>query len=186
MKQHIPLRTNRLVLREFVEADWTAVHEYASDPEVVAHVPFGPNTEQETRDFVGKAINARKEQPRREYELAVTLKTSGRLIGGCGLYARDPEFRQGYIGYVLNRHFWGQGYASELAGALLAFGFGELKLHRIVSTCNTANAASARVMEKNGMRREGLFLQSAWEKGRWRDTFHYAILQSEWKRDNDV
>lgn len=63
MEQYIPLTTERLVLREFEESDWQAVHEYASDPEVVAYVTFGPNTEQESKDFISRVINAQKEQP---------------------------------------------------------------------------------------------------------------------------
>jgi RimJ/RimL family protein N-acetyltransferase len=123
---------------------------------------------------------AAAETPRTKYDFAVTLKDSGQLVGGCGLYLNDEQ-RQGYIGYVLHRRFWGQGYATELAGALVDFGFRILGLHRITAFCDPANAASARVIEKTGMRREGLMRQDAWVKGEWRDTLYFAILGEEWR-----
>jgi len=73
-------------------------------------------------------------------------------------------------------------YATEAARALLTFGFGQLRLHRIFATCDPANTASARVLEKIGMQREGLLREHEWVKGRWRDSFLYAILDHEWKK----
>ena len=174
------LTTERLILRTFVEDDWRAVHEYASDPEVVRCMPWGPNTEEVTREFVRRATTAATEQPRLKYDFAVTLRDSGRLIGACGIYLRLDR-HQAHIGYVLNRAFWGKGCATEAARALADFGFGELKLHRIFATCDVANPASAHVLEKLAMRREGLMRQDVWEKGRWRDSLLYAVLEDEWQ-----
>ena len=173
------LRTPRLVLRPLEASDWHAVHEYASDPEVVRYMPWGPNTEEQTHEFMQRAIVSAAERPRIKYDFAITLRDGGRLIGACGIYLRD-ERRQAYIGYVLHRAFWGKGYATELASALLAFGFGELKLHRIIATCDLLNTASAHVLEKIGMRREGVMRQDVWEKGQWRDSLAYAFLAEEW------
>lgn len=69
---------------------------------------------------------------------------------------------------------------TEAVAAILKFGFSELNLHRIWATCDTRNVASARVMEKLGMRREAHYVKDAWEKGAWRDSFLYAILNEEW------
>ncbi len=173
------LPTGRLILRPFAETDFRSVHDYASDPEVVRYVSFGPNSEEQTREFIQRAM-APAETPRTKYDFAVTLKDSGRLFGGCGLYLKD-ERRQGFIGYVLHRRFWGQGYATELAGALVNFGFRSLGLHRITAFCDPANGASARVMEKIAMRREGLMRRDVWMKGAWRDTLYFAILADEWR-----
>jgi len=177
-----PLHTRRLTLRDFREADWQAVHRYAVDPEVVRYMAWGPNTEAETQEFVRRTLEHQAAEPRRHFGLAVTLNPDGRLIGACNITAAGTDDRGGYIGYVLRRDHWRQGYATEAARALLGFGFGSLGLHRIIATCDTDNGASARVMEKAGMRREGRLLEHKWIKGRWRDSFLYAILDREWDR----
>jgi RimJ/RimL family protein N-acetyltransferase len=176
------IRTKRLVLRDLEEGDWKSVHDYASDHEVVRHMDWGPNTTEETRNFIRRAIAHQQEQPRRSYDLAVTLTSQNVLIGACGIYAPDPNSREGWIGYVFNRNFWGQGYATETAKALLKFGFNQLNLHRIFATCDPANIASAHVLEKIGMQHEAHFREHKMAKGRWRDSLLYAILDYEWER----
>lgn len=156
---------------------------YSCDAEVTKFVEWGPNSLSETKAFLRRAIDFSKDRPRYSYELAVVLKDSGRLVGGCGLTIVTPhQHRCGAIGYVFNRDFWGQGIASEAAQALLKFGFQELNLHRIYATCDTHNIGSARVMEKCGMRFEGEFKENMFVKGAWRDTKLYAIIESEWSK----
>ena len=176
------IRTKRLLLRDFKEGDWEAVYSYASDAEVVRYMDWGPNTIEETQNFIRRAIARQQEQPRRGYDLAVVLKSQNMIIGGCGIYVSNMDNREGWIGYVLNHNFWGQGYATEIAKVLLKFGFDELNLHRIFATCEPANIASAHVLEKIGMQREGYLRENKWAKGKWRDSLVYAILNYEWKR----
>lgn len=178
---NLTLTTKRLALREFAKGDWQAVHEYASDPEVVRYVDWGPNTEKETRDFIRRTMASCKEKPRRDYQFAVILKEEDRLIGACDIHLSEPPHQEASIGYCLNRHYWGNGYATEATRRLLAFGFDELQLHRIFATCDPQNKGSVRVLEKAGMRREGRLRDHKWVKGRWRDSFLYAILDHEWK-----
>lgn len=175
------LETPHLVLREFGSGDWQAVHEYASDPEVVRYMLWGPNTEKQSRNFVRKAISYQEEDPRRKFELAVVHSHEDRLIGGCGIRVTNPEAREGDIGFILDRRFWGRGYGTEAAERLLRFGFGELGLHRIYATCDPRNVASARVLEKIGMQREGYIREHLLVRGEWRDSLVYAILEAEWK-----
>jgi RimJ/RimL family protein N-acetyltransferase len=65
--------------------------------------------------------------------------------------------------------------------ALLKFGFEQLNLHRIIATCDPRNIGSERVMQKNKLRKEAHYIQNLWQKGEWRDSLLYAILESEWK-----
>jgi RimJ/RimL family protein N-acetyltransferase len=176
------IMTKRLVLRDFEKEDWKSVHDYASDPEVVRYVDFGPNSEEESRVFIQKAFEQQSEKPRRNFTLAIVAKAQNVFIGGCGIYVSNPDNREGYIGYVLNRNFWGQGYATEAAQGLLEFGFNKLKLHRIFAYCYPENTASAHVLEKIGMRWEGHLRENGWVKGRWRDSLLYAILEHEWTK----
>src|SRR5215468_416143 len=130
----LPLTTPRLILRDFVGDDWFAVHAYAADPEVSRYMDWGPNSTSETRAYVEQVLVAQQEKPRRDFDLAITMRAHDRLIGGCGIHVSNPQIREGWIGYVLSRDCWGQGYASEAARALLSFGFGPLGLHRIFAT----------------------------------------------------
>jgi ribosomal-protein-alanine N-acetyltransferase len=170
------VRADRLVLRDLEEANWRDVHKYASDPEVVRYMDWGPNTEDETKNFIQRSIASQKEQPRKSYTLAIVLKEDDGLIGGCGIHVSDPTNREGWIGYCLNRHFWRQGYATETARALLRFGFDQLNLHRIFALCDPENLASAHVLEKAGMQKEGHFRERKFSKGKWHDELLYAIV----------
>jgi ribosomal-protein-alanine N-acetyltransferase len=176
----LALRTKRLFLRDFREEDWESVHVYASDPEVVKYMSWGPNTEEDTRVFVGKAMKWEEERPRLHFELAVILKADDSLIGGCGLNLPSSQNREGYIGYCFNRIYWHAGFATEAAEALILYGFEQLGLHRIWATCDPENLASARVLEKVGMKREARLRENMWTRGKWRDSMIYAVLDREW------
>jgi ribosomal-protein-alanine N-acetyltransferase len=173
------LRTQRLLIREFVMDDAADVHAYAGEAETVRYMDWGPNTEAQTLDFLHRKLASQRMLPRAEYELAVVLRESGGVIGGVGLRVSRPEQFAGDIGYVFNPRLWGQGYCTEAAAALLTFGFGELKLHRIYATCDPENRASARVMEKIGMQYEGRLRDFTWEKEKWRDSLVYARLATD-------
>lgn len=175
----VRLSAAHIDLREIVESDWPAVHAYGSDPEVVKFELWGPNTEAESRDFVARCLRAQAEEARRSFELAVTLRDGGQLIGAAGVRLLSAEHSEAEIGYAFARAHWGRGLATEAARALLAFGFGELGLHRISATCHAANLASARVLEKIGMRREGTLRQNRLQRGAWRDSHLYAILAGD-------
>ena len=174
------LETERLLLRELVQEDWAAVHRYGSDPEVSRHMDWGPNTEEDTTAFLAMVLATQRAQPRVDFQLAVVLKHDDRLIGACTLVFTDVPSREASLGYAYERAAWGQGYATEAARAMLAFGFGELGQHRIWATCAPANVGSSRVLEKIGMQREGYLRDHRWMKGHWRDSLLYAILEPDW------
>ena len=173
------LETNRLILREFTPDDLEEVHAYASDPLVAQYMIWGPNTEVETRDYLNLTREMQNAIPRRGFELAVVLKATNQLLGGCGLHLSDPK--QGEIGYCFNPLFWKQGYTSEAAAALLQLGFREFGLHRIYATCRPDNIGSAKVMQKISMTYEGHLREHMWHKGRWHDSCLYSILEHEYK-----
>jgi ribosomal-protein-alanine N-acetyltransferase len=173
----VVLETERLVLREFTPDDWEQVHVYASDADLVKYMDWGPNSEEETKDYINRVILSQQQSPRELYELAITVKENGSVIGGCGLHIE--KHAQAALGYCLNRHFWGHGFASEAAYALSKFGFGEMKLHRIFATCRPENTASSRVMEKIGMTKEGMLREHFFAKGQWQNSFLYSVLKNE-------
>jgi len=174
------LTTPRLRLRDFQSADWQAVHTFTADPAVVQFMPLDPATQEEVHAWVQAWIDQAQAEPRTSYDLAVVHATTQRVIGWCRIAWRSDEVRQAELAYMLHQQYWGQGVATELAHALLTFGFTTMQAHRIFATTRPANVGSWRVLEKLGMRREGHLRQHRWMKGTWHDSFLYAILDDAW------
>jgi [ribosomal protein S5]-alanine N-acetyltransferase len=175
------LETDRLLLRPYKSSDFAAVHAYGKNPEISLHMTWGPNTEDMTRAFLRTSIKASSDPEARGYCYAIDLKDTGALIGGCSLVHTNREEKTAMIGYAIDKPYWGRGYTTEAAAALLRLGFEKCGLHRIRSWCTPENTGSWRVMEKIGMRREGHEREAVFIKGEWRDWFQYAILDWEWK-----
>ena len=173
------LTTERLILREFRAGDWAAVLAYQSKPLYLRYYAWTERTPEAVRDFVQMFLDHQQAQPRIKFQLAVTLKASGELIGNCGLRLDRPDAHLGDIGYELDPAHWGHGYATEAARAMVALGFGEFGLHRIWSWCVADNVGSARVLEKLGMRLEGRLRQHEYYKDRYWDTLMYGVLAEE-------
>ena len=169
------LETSRLLLRPYTPADWERVHLYASDPDFSRFEVWGPNSVDETRQFVAKCVAQMASTPVRNYQLAVDLKETGLLIGGCTLNLEGSNFETGYLGYAINPDFQNKGFATEAANALIRFGFDRLGLVSIHSICDTRNTASRRVMEKAGMQRTAVLTDERVRKGQMTDSYRYEI-----------
>ena len=174
------IETPRLILRDFLESDWAAVHAYAADAQVVRHMNWGPNTEAETKAFIALAITLSQAQPRRSYHLAVVVKETGQVIGGATLRMLDAEPLSGELGYTLNPLFWGHGYATELALGLVQHGFLELGLHRIWATCRPENISSYRILMKVGLTFEEYLQNEKLVRGQWVDSFLCGLSREAW------
>lgn len=180
-------QTERLLLREFVPEDFVDVHAYASDLETVRHMAFGPNTEEQTRDYLERQCpRERSEQPRMHYNFAIQRRDTGRVIGGISLHLnwrRDD----GVLGAVIHRLESGRGYMTEAMKGLMGIAFEDLGLHRVHAVCDVENAGIIRVFEKSGLRLEGRMVR----RGKSRpdapepyfDQFGYALLREEWQKD---
>jgi ribosomal-protein-alanine N-acetyltransferase len=171
---------NRVLIREYREEDIDAIYLHTSDSAVVEHLPWGPLNRETAARFVRKAIRETSDVPRMRFDLAVCLEDETILIGGCGLFINSVVNREGEICYWLSRTYWGHGYATETATALIDVGFSDLGLHRIVATCSMNNLRSKRVLEKLQMRLEGILRQDVWQRTRWRDSYLFSILDVEW------
>lgn len=177
-----PLLTDRLSLRPFRDEDLDAFHAIQSRPDVVKYLYWEPRSREETREM----LERRKLQTAIEREgdglhLAADLRASGALAGHFNLQWTKQEHRQGEIGFVMHPDHHGHGYATEGARLMLELGFAGLGLHRIVGRCDGRNAASWRLMERLGMRREAHLIENEFVKGEWVDELIYAILDREWQ-----
>lgn len=178
---HYPLLTARLRLRPFTRGDVDAVYAYRGREDVARYL-FDPPL---SRDECAMAIQQRINQVALEAEgdrliLAVDIAATGQLAGEVSLIWRSEEARQGELGWIFHPDFQGKGFASEAAAALLDIAFDQADLHRVFARCDAANAASWRLMERLGMRREAHFREHGIFKGAWDEEFYYAILRREW------
>ncbi len=111
-------------------------------------------------------------------EFAICARESGALIGGIGL-GITARHRRGHLGYWLGVDFWRQGYATEAASAVLDYGFQHFELHRIEAGHYPRNPASGRVLEKIGMRFEGIMRGDLLKGDQFEDTVLYARLSTD-------
>lgn len=177
----LELITPRLKLRDFREDDFEAL--YAIDSDVrVCRYESGPLTAEQVRYRLEGALEWAQETPRRIYKLAITVRPDDRARGRLSLKLVDPDARAWEIGWTLHPQAWGHGYATEAAGALLRYAFGELRAHRVSASCHADNAASWRMMERLGMQREGRLRHTLYLNGAWYDELVYGILEGEMVR----
>ncbi|MBW4579017.1 MAG: GNAT family N-acetyltransferase [Tildeniella nuda ZEHNDER 1965/U140] len=172
------LITDRLILRRPLLSDAAAIFEYACDPEVTRYMDWQTHTDiQDTVKFLESCTQRWKSGE--EFCWVITTKPEDQVIGaiGCRLEGYMADF-----GYVLNRKFWGKGYATEAANAVVAWIMSLSKIYRVWATCDTKNFASARVLEKAGLLREGKLRYSMIRPNLSpipRDTFIFAKIRDE-------
>ncbi|MFC4064807.1 GNAT family N-acetyltransferase [Actinoplanes subglobosus] len=162
------LTTDRLLLRPFRSGDVPAVHAYAGDPEVVRYMEWGPNTLAETEAFVAEAV-----RPAPGVHL-FAIDLAGTVIGAVQLRVTSEAHARAEMGYTLARSAWGEGYATEAATAVVTYGFDRLSMHRVAATCDPANVASRRVLEKAGLTYEGHLRGYLLIRGARRDRLLFA------------
>lgn len=176
------LHTSRLILRDFEQDDWRAAHLFSADPDVTHYMDYiKSDSEEQTQQWIRGMIFHNQLQPRVSYNLAVIQQADNQLIGWIGIgQAHDQPGGNHSFGYALNRSYWGRGYATEALQGLLEIGFSKLEAHKIFGECDAANLASARVMEKAGMRFEAYLEERDEATGTIDTTLRYSLHYTEW------
>lgn len=167
------IETPRLLLRHFTMEDFPALWDILGDPETMAHV--ARYTQEEAREFL-RTFCVERTPPG---ACAAVLRESGQLIGYLLCNQIDaPGIWE--LGWIFNRRFWRQGYAYEAAAALTDHLFRDQGAHKVVAETEDA-LRSLPLMEKLGLRREGVFRQHCRSQdGQWRDLFWYGLLREEY------
>lgn len=171
------LSTERLILRPFEMSDAAALHALLQDPEIANGVLKVPHPYLE--GMAEEWIQSRLSPPDDHYNFAITC--DGLLIGAINMWV-TPQHKRGGLGYWIGKAYWGQNYMTEAVGRIIQYGFEELDLNRIYAECFAFNIGSARVMEKNGMKREAYLRQAVLHRvsGELRDLIVYGILRCEY------
>ncbi len=169
------LSTSHLILRALRLTDLDDLYEYASDPEIDQYVPWEhyKNIE-ETRENLNEFLE--------EYEKdglgawGIEHRSDKKLIGIINTSIPHRINRRVELGYTISRAYWGQGFATEAVKALIDFGFDKINLVRIEAVVLPENLASVRVLEKSGMRFEGILHSYQIWRNKPCDLRMYAIV----------
>ncbi len=171
----------RVRLRPFADADAPVVQRLAGDRDVAGMTREIPHP------YLDGMAEAWMGNMRRKWGLgegvafAVCLQPAGDLIG-CVSLAIDAAKRSAEMGYWIGKPYWNQGYATDAARRLLAFGFGELGLQRISAHHLTRNPGSGRVMQKIGLRYEGRRAAHVVHRGGHEDIELYGLAADDYRR----
>ena len=180
MEPDWPIETERLVLRPYEERDYDALHELYSDADVARWLYYGPSTPEQSRAKLARKIAAHALTEESGLAAAVELR-DGTYVGDAVLFYMAPvEHRSIELGFSFDPRHQGNGYATEAARALVDWAF-RVGFHRVYGRLEARNTASARVLEKLGMRQEAHLVENEWVKGEWQSELVYAILDREWR-----
>ncbi|WHX67403.1 GNAT family N-acetyltransferase [Peribacillus frigoritolerans] len=169
------ITTKRLVLRIFQKSDAVAVTKLCNNYNIyknTLYLPY-PYTIEDALSWIEHHFdnfNANK-----SYEFAITDKESGKLYGAIAL-SNNQKFNNGEIAYWIGKKFWGNGYATEAAQAILHFALEEKQYHKVFARYFNSNPASGRVMQKLGLKKEGILIDHVRKENRFEDLVYYGII----------
>ena len=173
------VKTDRLILRKVCGDDVEDMYEYSCNPGVTEFLTWSPHPDKIcTLEYISYLQSRYRTGD--FYDWAVVVKADGKMIGTCGFTRFDYDNNAAEVGYVINPEYRGRGVAPEALARVLEFGFTELKLNRIEARYIVGNEVSRRVMEKVGMKFEGIRRQSLLNRGEYVDVGYCSILASEY------
>ena len=170
------MTTERLLLRPFTMVDVERVTELLQIPDIAEttlYIPYPYSSEDAATWIVTHPAAA---EIGRALNWAICQRDDGVVIGTIGIDI-ESYHRRGMLGYWMGKPYWGHGYTSEAARAVVDYGFNMLTLHRIEATCMPHNVGSSRVMEKAGMTFEGILRDYYRKDDGFRDAAMYAVLK---------
>ena len=179
-KGTVTIETDRLILRPFAMEDAEAMYRnWASDDEVSKHLTWPTHTSVEISKMVLTDWTSHYPEPD-FYNWAIVLKENGpEPIGNISVVGIDNKVDAAIMGYCMSRAHWGKGIMAEALTAVIAFLFDEVGFNRIEADHDPNNPASGRVMEKSGMRHEGILRQAGRSNQGIIDVSRWAILKSD-------
>ena len=164
------IETKRMLARDFNPDDVNDLHEILGDAETMENCEPAYDLEK-TQKFLEEFCIAKKGA------VAAALKDSNKVIGYILFKPWEDSVYE--IGWIFNKKFWRQGYAYEACSALLAYGFRDLHIHKVVAEA-IDRQKSVRLMEKLGMKREGVQRSQTKDRfGNWADLYLYGMLESD-------
>ncbi|MFW9869608.1 MAG: GNAT family N-acetyltransferase [Candidatus Thorarchaeota archaeon] len=175
------LETNRLVLRQLSIDDSENWFKNLSDDGVAVLIGMEPLENVEDSKSIINSFLDRYEK-KNGMAWAIILKENESFIGTCSYEKIDSHNLSGEIGYDLLKKFWGHGFMAEALSAIIDYGFESLRLNRIEAHTAAINSASRNLLRRLGFFEEGIFRESSFFRGEFRDDCQYSLLRREWNR----
>lgn len=175
------LETPRLLLRPFVIQDATTVQQLAGDYRVAASTLQIPHPYPDGAAEIWINSHPSLWEVGHSVTFAITDLRSSVLYGAIGLIIDAPEHQRAEMGYWIGVPYWGQGYCTEAAQALLNFAFSTLALNRVYAYHFVSNPASGHVLQKAGLQPEGCLRQHIFKWGIPQDVLLYGIVRQDWQ-----
>jgi ribosomal-protein-alanine N-acetyltransferase len=175
------MKTQRLILRPFTAADAPRVQQLAGAREIADTTLAIPHPYPDGAAEQWIATHGDNFEKGKNVSLAITLAETGDLLGAISLMNMTQDHSRAELGYWIGAPYWGNGYCTEAAGAILGYGFQQRQLNRITAHYLARNVASGRVLEKIGMTCEGRLRQHVRKWDRFEDIVVCGILQSEYR-----
>ncbi|MDN4492735.1 GNAT family N-acetyltransferase [Ureibacillus aquaedulcis] len=172
------ISTNRLLLRLFQESDAYAVATLCNNYNIyknTLYLPF-PYSIEDALSWMKNHID--NYHSNTSYEFAITDRESGELYGAVAL-SNNVNLGQGELAYWVGEAYWGNGYATEAARAMVQFAFDEKNYHKVFARYFGSNPASGKVMEKIGMKKEGILIDHVKKDERYEDMVYYGIVNQQ-------
>ena len=170
------LTSARLCLRPFVLADANDVQRLAADKRVALAATTIPHPYPDGAAEAWISTHAGAFSAKREVAFAITLRDGGELVGAISLLDISQRHARGEVGYWTGVDYWNRGYCTEAFTRLVPYAYEELGITKIVARCSAQNTASAKVMEKTGLKREGLLLKHSLKHSEFDDVLVYGLV----------
>jgi len=180
----IHLKTERLVIRDFLPKDINDWHRLSSDPETMYFLQdVMTRSLEESRRNMEMAVSEAQNPNRTKYFFAIEHGETGTFIGTIGYTVTEttPAGKLAGAGYWMLPEYHGQGYMTEALREVIRFGFQDDNVFRFHTGCLAENRASERVMQKCGFVKEAQRKSCAWHDGRMKDRVEYRLLKAEWE-----
>jgi [ribosomal protein S5]-alanine N-acetyltransferase len=175
IREKLIIATERLVLRLFQPSDAETVTMLCNNYNIyktTLHLPY-PYSLNDALSWI--EFHYDHFMAEISYEFAITDKETGELFGAIAV-SNNKRFNQGEIAYWIGEPYWGNGYATEAAQSILQFAFEEKKLHKVFARYFSSNPASGKVMEKIGMKQEGILKEHIIKDGKYEDLVYFGII----------
>jgi len=179
----VKIETERLILRSIKMDDAERINFLCNDQAVTSttlRIPY-PSALEDTKKFIETSENMDIEKG---VVFTIILKSAQEIIGVMGLGV-EPAHEKGELGYWLGKEYWGRGYCTEAAKAVLEYGFNTLKLNRIYANYMKGNEASGRIMQKIGMQYEGCLKEHVKKNGLFKDVECYGVLKKDYSKNGN-
>ncbi|MFD4819748.1 GNAT family N-acetyltransferase [Peribacillus butanolivorans] len=170
------ITTKRLLLRLFQTSDASEVTKLCNNYNIyknTLYLPY-PYSIEDALSWIENHLDNFNNN--KSYEFAITDKATGKLYGAIAL-SNHQNFNNGEIAYWVGEEFWGNGYATEAGEAIPEFAFIEKQYHKVYARHYNTNSASGRVIQKIGMKKEGVLRDHVMKENQYEDLVYHGIIK---------